>query len=375
MVKITLVDDTDLSIVGTGQQAYTYGLFSKVANFAEVVLITQSLRDPARLSWASKIKVVKCLPGRLGVNLCSHTSLSEIVSSAKDSDVIIAEHIYGINRWAPLASRLLRIPFIYHSHGNEIETSNTVKQKLFIFPIEKYIYKSSDLIIAISEITIINAIKTYKLRGKRYAVLPPGLREVHCANNQALRDKLRLWGIRDDELIVVMHGSMDYGPNADALNMLTKLSNNTRERYGVVFVIAGKSSKLRLGWVTRDILYIGFLRDIDELLCIADAAIAPIISGTGIHMKVIDYLSAGLPLITTPKALEGLPLHALSEYPLLLIKSNIINNIDLGKLISKFLLRKRGPFSGQAKIPTYDVLARSFLNIIYDIIKDASKVN
>lgn len=374
MVKITLVDDTDLSIVGFGQQAYTYGLFSKVANYAEVVLITQSLREPSRLSWASEIKVVKCLPGRLGVNLCSHTSLPEIVSLAKDSDAIIAEHIYGINRWAPLASRFLHIPFVYHSHGNEIETLKTVKQKLFIFPFEKYMYKSSDFIIAISEITLINAIKTYKLSGKRYAVLPPGLREVHCTNNQAFRDKLRLWGVKDDELIVVMHGSMDYGPNADALNMLIKLSNNTRERYGIVFIIAGRSSKLRLGWVTKDILYIGFLRGIDELLCIADAAIAPIISGTGTHMKVIDYLSAGLPLITTPKALEGLPVQALTGYPLLLIK-HAINNIDLGKLIKKFLLQKRGPFSGQAKIPTYDDLARSFLNIIYDVIRDASQVN
>jgi hypothetical protein len=86
---------------------------------------------------------------------------------------------------------------------------------------------------------------------------------------------LRLWSIRDDELIVVIHGSMDYGPNADALNTLTKLTNNTREKYGVVFVISGKSSKIRLGCVTRDILYIGFFRDINELLCMADAAIAP----------------------------------------------------------------------------------------------------
>jgi hypothetical protein len=328
MVKITLVDDTDLSIVGTGQQAYTYGLFSKVANFAEVVLITESLRDPSRLSWASETRVVKCLPGKLGVHLCSHTFLSEIVSSAKDSDIIIAEHINGINRWVPLASRLLRIPFIYHSHGNEIETSNTVKQKLSIFSIEKYMYEFSNFIIAISEITIMNAIKTYKLREKRYAVLFPGLREVHCANNHAFRDKLRLWGIRNDELIVVMHGSMNYGPNADALNTLTKLTNNTREKYGVVFVIAGKSSKIRLSWVTKDILYMGFLRDIDESLCIADAAIAPVVSSTGVHMKVIDYLSAGLPLIATPKALEGLPLRALSEYPLLLMKFNKINNVN-----------------------------------------------
>jgi hypothetical protein len=74
------------------------------------------------------------------------------------------------------------------------------------------VYESSNFIIAISEITLINANKTYKLRGKRYAVLPPGLREAHRADNQVFADKLRLWGIKYDELIVVMHGSMDYGP-------------------------------------------------------------------------------------------------------------------------------------------------------------------
>ena len=58
---------------------------------------------------------------------------------------------------------------------------------------------------------------------------------------------MRLWDVKDEELVLVMHGFMDYGPNADTLNMLTKLTNNTRERYGVVYVIAGKYRKLRLG--------------------------------------------------------------------------------------------------------------------------------
>jgi len=151
---------------------------------------------------------------------------------------------------------------------------------------------------------------------ERYAVLPPGLREVHCTNNQAFRDKLRLWDVKDDELIVVMHGSLDYGPNADTLNMLIKLSSNTRERYDIVFIIAGGSSKLRLGWVTKDILYIGFLRDIDGRCSNCANNFRKRHS-----YEDIDYLSAGLPLITTPKAPEGLPVQALAEHPLLFNKT------------------------------------------------------
>jgi len=107
--------------------------------------------------------------------------------------------------------------------------------------------------------------------------------------------------------------------------------------------------------MTRDVLYIGFLRDIYKILCIADAAIAPVISGTDVHMKVIDYLSAGLPLNATPKAPEGLPPHALSEYPLLLIKSTAMNNIDLVKLINKFLLQYRHMMSLENFLNTYPI--------------------
>ena len=51
-------------------------------------------------------------------------------------------------------------------------------------------------------------------------------------------------------------------------------------------------------------------------------------------MKVIDFLSAGLPLNATPKASEDLTLHALSEYPLLVIISTYMNDIDFSELTS-----------------------------------------
>jgi hypothetical protein len=57
--------------------------------------------------------------------------------------------------------------------------------------------------------------------------------------------------------------------------------------------------------------------------------------GTGVHMKVIDFLSTGLPLNATPKASEDLTLHALSEYPLLVIISTYMNDIDFSELINK----------------------------------------
>ncbi|ADL19082.1 hypothetical protein ASAC_0676 [Acidilobus saccharovorans 345-15] len=61
---ITLVDDTDLSVPGKGQQVRTYELYSRVARKAEVRLVTQGASHPERLAWASELRVVRPLPGR-----------------------------------------------------------------------------------------------------------------------------------------------------------------------------------------------------------------------------------------------------------------------------------------------------------------------
>ena len=52
----------------------------------------------------------------------------------------------------------------------------------------------------------------------------------------------------------------------------------------------------------------------------ADVAVSLNVSGTGIHMKVLDYISAGLPLVVTPKSLEGLLPEALRGYLLRLVR-------------------------------------------------------
>ena len=366
MVTITLVDDTDLSKPGSGQQARTYALFSNIAKYAKVKLILQKLEDPKKVPWAYDIKLVKCMPGKLSSLFCGVTALKDIVSFAKDSDVIIAEHIYGVNRLAPIASKLLQIPFIYDSHGNEIETCTSIRCFIFIFPFEKYMYKSADLIFTISDNVAKNTLKFYGLSAEKVFPLPPALRPISCSGEarNKMRGVLRRWGVKDEENIVVMHGSLDYGPNADALRLVLKLSDGMRKKYNTIIVVAGSSKVMRPGWITKDVLYIGYVENIDELLCTADASIAPLVSGTGISMKVLDYLSAGLPLIATPYALRGIPINSLVNYPIKIIDTKT----NLGEAINQLLMKARGPFSGKANLPTYEELAKIILKIIYDKI-------
>ncbi|MGC9113430.1 hypothetical protein, partial [Acidilobus sp.] len=80
-------------------------------------------------------------------------------------------------------------------------------------------------------------------------------------------------------------------------------------------------------------------------------------------MKVIDYLSAGLPLVATPKSLEGIPAAALKGYPLVLASPDI----DLGEAVATLAGRTRGPFSGRAKLPTWDEQASRLLDFLLSV--------
>ncbi|MGC9113359.1 glycosyltransferase [Acidilobus sp.] len=359
---ITLVDDTDLSMLGKGQQARTYELYSMVARKAEIRLVTQEARYPERLAWVSELRVVGSLPGKGSAWVGSLSSLAVIAETAKGSDVIIAEHIYGVNRWAPLASRLSGLQFVYDSHGNEAEVCKSLACIASVTPFEKAMYKSADAIIAISDKVLEKAWRLYKVKTEKQLVLVPGLRGVSCRGKGRLRTSLSLWGVRESEVVAVMHGSLRYGPNMDALKALLTSSSGSRERHGVIFVVAG-SSDMRPGWLSDSVLYVGFVNDVDDLLCSADVAVSLNVSGTGVHMKVIDYLSAGLVLVATPKSLEGIPAVALEGYPLALVSPGS----DLGETVATLAERARGPFSGRAKLPTWDEQASKLLNFLSSV--------
>jgi glycosyltransferase involved in cell wall biosynthesis len=55
-----------------------------------------------------------------------------------------------------------------------------------------------------------------------------------------------------------------------------------------------------------DVIVKGFVEDISEVLLEADIFIAPVRFGSGVNVKVLEAMSYGVPVITTPKGAEGI---------------------------------------------------------------------
>ena len=56
----------------------------------------------------------------------------------------------------------------------------------------------------------------------------------------------------------------------------------------------------------QNIVSFGHVNNLDALLDSCDVAIVPIESGTGIRTKTLDYMSHGLPVVSTEKGVEGI---------------------------------------------------------------------
>jgi glycosyltransferase involved in cell wall biosynthesis len=121
----------------------------------------------------------------------------------------------------------------------------------------------------------------------------------------------KFWSPEKREICtLVFVGSMAWEPNRDAVLWFVK-KIFPMVRQGPVrakLMIAGSFMTKEIAGLDnrKDIIVKGFVRDISEVLLEADVFIAPVRLGSGVNVKVLDAMSFGVPVITTPKGAEGI---------------------------------------------------------------------
>lgn len=106
---------------------------------------------------------------------------------------------------------------------------------------------------------------------------------------------------------VLFIGDMGYPPNKQAAEIIInhiapKLYHKNPK---IHLYIVGRSPPL-IKNPTHNVHILSYVPDLLETITKCKVAIAPIYSGAGIKYKILTYLSYGLPVIATPKAVEGL---------------------------------------------------------------------
>ncbi len=203
--------------------------------------------------------------------------------------------------------------------------------KIFAKIYEKLVCKLADVITGVSNFDLGYYIKNYKIsKNKTFLIqIPSTINQKKKINRERLRIESReKLGLPLDKTIIIFHGSLPHPANQEAFDIIESYISPNITNPDIIFVLAGLNLKL---FKKRNMISLGFVDDLNDLLYSADFAIVPIMSGSGMRVKCVDYISIALPFITTKKGIQGIDFLESNEDHLMYntVNSEFLKGINL----------------------------------------------
>ena len=107
--------------------------------------------------------------------------------------------------------------------------------------------------------------------------------------------------------ILVYHGIYLYPPNMEAMEIMAQEILPRLRARGVNPLVAAIGRNAPENSPDPDIVFTGSVESVAPYLKQADLAVVPLMQGGGTRMKILDYFAAGLPVVSTSKGIEGIP--------------------------------------------------------------------
>jgi glycosyltransferase involved in cell wall biosynthesis len=181
-----------------------------------------------------------------------------------------------------------------------------------VFDIEKRACLKSDIIFCASEEDKDDFVKLYSAKEKKMVMIPNGInvKKVRFITKEEKINQKINCGL-DKSQVIIFVGSW-HPPNLEALEYIVKISQNLPDSF---FFIIGNIKDYYMqqhptAKLPKNVLMFGMFTFDDpekfELYKLADIAVNPMFSGSGTNIKMLDYMSAGIPVISTKIGARGL---------------------------------------------------------------------
>lgn len=146
-----------------------------------------------------------------------------------------------------------------------------------------------------------------------------------------------------DGLRLVFSGNLNYAPNVEAVKWLARLKKKLDcfdDTKFEIFIVGRNSSKSLEKFCNFNALrFVGEVDNVPKYLMSCDVALAPMFSGSGMQIKILEAMSVGIPVVTTPLGYGDLKACKMTE---ILIGPNIQEFYSILTSISKQSLFKIG---------------------------------
>jgi len=246
----------------------------------------------------------------LGFNLSYLVKVFKLVRLIKqnkestDIQILLNGYLGAISTY--VISRIIGAKSTYIAHNVEKERFSTkslsyVEKRVLpilkvLVPLLEYFATKFDRIVAISYEDKRKFVVMYAVPPEKIVVVPPIAPKGYYPQNKSKLNK-------KSEYFIVFHGIYNYLPNREGMELIRKYISK-RIRYAK-FVVFGSGTP---EFIVDNFKSLGFVDDLYEFLSSCDIAVVPLRRGAGVKLKVLDYMAAGLPIVTTKKGAEGLDL-------------------------------------------------------------------
>ena len=280
-------------------------------NGLQQICIPQS-REHAQLQWNEEKKTGKNLHDCCMIDFIEKSPqyIDEVKKLMTDVDFIVLFHpyLYPTVKHMNASSKI----FFEAVDIESIQKSAYVKNEEWerkIFSIEKQSCEFSKKIFATSYEDKEKMAKLYNIDPEKISIVPNGVdaqQIQYISDNEKIEQK-KFCNLENTHTILFV-GSW-HPPNLEALKFIISDLLPNLKNTKLLLVGSIKDNYLaEVGKLPKNILAFGVVDEIEkyEIYKLADIAINPMFSGSGTNIKMLDYFSAGIPVITTETGARGL---------------------------------------------------------------------
>ncbi|HMK26575.1 MAG TPA: glycosyltransferase family 4 protein [Chitinophagaceae bacterium] len=298
----------------SGGQKFIARFFEYLGKEVDLAVISVAEND---FSLANNYRTIPLLK-RSFSRYYDRSLVSKITALVKKEgfDTIIWEHPY----YAWLAFRIRKrtgVKTIIHTHNVEYQRFRSTGR--WWWPIlkmyERRSFKKADAIFFISPEDKNFAITKWKIEKEKCIDLPFGIDIKSYPDDKAeCRDMLcRKHNISREEKILLFNGLLNYSSNLDALKVILDKINpvllqDGSYRYKIIVCGKGLPGKLNSlkEYTDKNIIYAGFVDDIETYFKAADIFLNPVQSGGGVKTKMVEAIAFGTTVVATETGALGI---------------------------------------------------------------------
>ena len=238
-------------------------------------------------------------------NIIAYQSLKKIINE-NNFDLVHCHTPVGgvITRLVARNSKSLTTKFVYTAHGFHFYRGAPIKNWLLFYPIEKYLSKYTDCLIAINEEDYEIARRKFKMSSIKHingvGVNLNKFRPVLSEEKLSLREE---YGFNVEDVILVYVGELSYRKHQDVL--IRAMESLVKKIPNAKLLLVGMGPKedeyinlINELKVNESIKLMGYRSDVDKIMMLSDICVSSS-RQEGLPVNIIEAMATSLPLVVS----------------------------------------------------------------------------